>query len=145
MKIIYTIILAACVAGCQSSHSDGDANVARTRQMFDAFNRHDWQAMASYYSEPALFLDPSFGTDYVSKTRQETSAKYAEMEKIFPNIYDEIVGLYPCGDKVTIEFISSGTATDSSRFRLPIATVLTFKDGLIVKDATYYDNTGPAK
>jgi ketosteroid isomerase-like protein len=137
MKQSAYILLAALVMSCQPS---GGENVEKARAMFDAFNRHDWSAMASFYSEPASFLDPSFGTGYVNKIREETAAKYAEMEKMFPDIHDELVGVYPSGDKVTVEFISTGTAPDSTKFKLPIITVLTFKDGLIVKDATYYDN-----
>lgn len=108
--------------------------------MFEAFNRHNWQAMANYYSQTASFLDPSFGTAYVDKTREETVAKYAEMEKMFPDVHDEIKGIYPSEDKVIVEFIASGTGPDSVRLKLLIISVLTFKDGLIVKDATYYDN-----
>lgn len=140
MRTVCAIILAACVAGCQSPGTDHDVNTDKAKQMFEAFNRHDWNAMAAFYTEPASFLDPSFGTDAVSKTRTETAAKYADLEKMFPDVHDEITGLYASGDKVTVEFVSSGTAPDGSTFRLPIATILTFKDGLIVKDATYYDN-----
>jgi ketosteroid isomerase-like protein len=111
--------------------------------MFDAFNRHDWNAMANYYSESASFLDPSFGPEYVTKTRQETAAKYAEMQKMFPDLHDELVGVYPSGDKVTVEFVSTGTISDSIKFSLPIITVLTFENGLIIKDATYYDQENP--
>jgi hypothetical protein len=108
--------------------------------MFDAFNQHDWSLMTSYYSVSAEFLDPSFGQEYVSKTREETADKYAAMQKMFPDIHDDIVGIYPSGNKVTIEFISSGTSADGAKFKLPIITVLTFGDGLILRDATYYDN-----
>lgn len=111
--------------------------------MFDAFNRHDWNAMTNYYSESASFLDPSFGKEYVNKSRKETAAKYAEMEKMFPDLHDEVIGVYPSGDKVTIEFISTGTISDSIKFSLPIVSVLTFENGLIVKDATYYDLENP--
>lgn len=137
MKQTVYILLAAIVMSCQPS---GGENVEKAQAMFDAFNRHDWNAMASFYSEPASFLDPSFGTGYVNKNREETATKYAEMEKIFPDLQDELVGIYPSGDKVTVEFVSTGTAPDSTKFKLPIITVLTFKDGLIIKDATYYDN-----
>lgn len=132
-------ILFVCVS-CQSATSDTSGNEATARALFEAFNRHDWAAMAEYYREPAQFLDPSYGLSYVSKTRKETADKYAEMTKTFRDLHDEVVGVYASGDKVTVEFVSTGTAPDSSKFTLPIISVLTFKDGLIVKDATYYDN-----
>jgi hypothetical protein len=58
---------------------------------------------------------------------------------MFPDIHDEVIGMYPSGKKVTIEFVSTGSISDSTKFKLPIITVLTFQDGLITKDATYYD------
>ena len=126
-------------ASCNSSDRVQQQNIALTQKMFDAFNKHDWQTMASYYTEDALFLDPAFGKNYVIKTQPETAAKYSELQKIFPDLHDEVVGLYPSGDKVTVEFIATGSMGDSISFKLPIVSVLTFKDGKIVRDATYYD------
>lgn len=126
-------------ASCNSSDRVQQQNIALTQKMFDAFNKHDWQTMASYYTEDALFLDPAFGKDYVIKTPPETAAKYSELQKMFPDLHDEVVGLYPSGDKVTVEFIATGSMGDSISFKLPIVSVLTFKDGKIVRDATYYD------
>jgi ketosteroid isomerase-like protein len=128
--------------GC-AAVDNGEKNAVIAAKLFEAFNKHDWQAMTSYYSENASFLDPSFGKDYVSKTRTETAAKYAEMESMFPDIHDEVVGIYPSGDIVTVEFIATGSMNDSIRFTLPIISVLTFRNGLIVKDATYYDQENP--
>lgn len=144
MKNIYLYLLAltACIA-CSPSDNVQQQNVALTNKMFEAFNKHDWQAMASYYTNDALFLDPSFGKDYVTKTQQETAAKYSELQKMFPDLHDEVVGIYPSGDKVTVEFIATGTMGDSISFKLPIASVLTFKDGKIIRDATYYDQEQP--
>lgn len=128
------LILAAC-----SSPSIQDNNASAARKVFEAFNKHDWKVMTSLYAEQALFLDPSFGKEFVSKSRSETVAKYAEMEKMFPNIHDEVTGLYASENTITVEFISTGTAPDGTKFVLPIVSVLTFKEGLIIKDATYYD------
>ena len=137
--LIFGLLL---VAGCSGS-SESEKNVAIAKAMFDAFNQHDWQKMASLYSEDATFLDPSLGTTYVSQTREQTATKYAGFQKMFPDIHDEVIGIYPSGDKVTVEFVSTGTVSDSIKFSLPIVSILTFKDGLIVKDATYYDLENP--
>jgi ketosteroid isomerase-like protein len=139
MKRISLILLGLLwLPGC-SGNREEEKNLATANAMFDAFNEHDWEKMASYYTPDASFLDPSFGTEYVTKSRTETAAKYAELEKMFPDIHDEVIGMYPSGKKVTIEFVSTGSISDSTKFKLPIITVLTFQDGLITKDATYYD------
>lgn len=139
MRKLIAILLLLPMGACKPTAGSETKNLEIAKAMFDSFNRHDWEVMANYYSEPALFLDPSFGVDYVSKTRQETAAKYREMQELFPDIHDEVVGLYPSGNKVIAEFISTGKAADSTSFRLPIISVLTIENGLIVKDATYYD------
>ena len=137
-RVIAIVLMGFAISSC----SKEDASVKNNevvRQMIDAFNRHDWEKMAGYYTEKADFLDPSFGITYVSKSRTETVEKYAGYQRMIPDIHDEIVDQYSSGDKVIIEFVSTGTISDSIQFRLPIISVLTLKDGMIVKDATYYD------
>ena len=141
MKFLHYFFLVFFVAACENNREAKNAAVVNS--MFDAFNKHDWEKMASFYSADAKYLDPSYGTEYVTKTRSEVAAKYAELEKMFPDIHDHIVGSYPSGDKVTVEFISTGTLSDSVQFKLPIVTVLTLKDGFIIQDATYYDLENP--
>jgi ketosteroid isomerase-like protein len=131
------------LAACKSTPASHDRNLTTAGKLFETFNRHDWKAMAELYADTASFLDPSFGMEYVRKTRTETAAKYAELQALFPDIHDEVVGMYPSADKVTVEFVSTGTAGDTLSFKLPIITVLTFKDGVIVRDATYYDLENP--
>lgn len=131
-----TLFLLLVSGACSAPDNE---NVATTTKMFDAFNHHEWTEMASYYDENTLFLDPSFGDEFVSKTRGEIIEKYQGFEKVFPDIHDEVTGIYPSGDKVIVEFVSTGKSGDSLSFRLPIISVLTFQDGKIIKDATYYD------
>jgi ketosteroid isomerase-like protein len=108
---------------------------------FAAFNAHEWDRLAALYAEPAEFLDPSFGTEPVQQTRAQIAGKYAELAKMFPDLRDSVVAVYPSGERnVTVQFVSSGTAPDGSRFTLPICTVFTIENGLVTRDHTYYDN-----
>ena len=60
---------------------------------------------------------------------------------VFPELYDEVIQVYPSGDNhIIVEFVSTGTAPDDSKFELPICTIFTFENGKITKDFTYYDN-----
>lgn len=126
------------MTACSSSVQE-NPNVAIVKKLFEAFNQHDWKTMAELYAENALFLDPSFGKEFVPKSRAETIVKYAEMQSMFPDIHDEVKNLYPSGGTITVEFTSTGATQDGTKFSLPIVSILTVKDGLIVKDATYYD------
>jgi len=111
------------------------------RLMFERFNRHDWEGMAALYTDTAEFKDPSFGKGIVKQTRVETVKKYKELNALFTNFRDSVIGVYPSGDKyVTVEFISKGTAPDGTLFELPICSILTVENGFISKDFTYYDN-----
>lgn len=129
------------ITACTSSTvNEEERNIAHVRRMFDAFNRHDWKAMSEHYTDSALFLDPAIGTEYIKQSRVETADKYAAMEKMFPDIKDEIVTIFGKGNKVAVEFISTGTSGDSLKFTLPISCVLTLDKNLIIQDATYYNN-----
>ena len=136
VAIVFVLIL---TMGCQGVAPKENDHKKLVLNFFDAFNRHEWKAMADYYADTASFLDPSLGIDYVRQSRTDVIAKYTEMQKMFPDIHDEVVGVWSADDKVTVEFISTGTGPDGKKFKLPIVTVLTIQDQQIIRDATYYD------
>lgn len=140
MRLFIILLVWALVACTTSSNRQEEKNIAHVKSMIDAFNRHNWKAMAEHYADSALFLDPSFGIEYVVQTREEMALKYADMEQLFPDIHDEVLSLVAQGDKVAVEFISTGSSGDSLSLKLPIGCVLTLRNNLIVKDATYYNN-----
>lgn len=117
-------------------------NEKLVRVYFEHFNKHDWVKMADIYAETALFKDPSLGKGVVTQKREQTVKKYSELSQQFPDVKDSILNIYPSGDKnIIVEFVSSGTAPDNSKFELPICTIFTIENGLITKDFTYYDNS----
>lgn len=137
MKWLIVLIVPAMMLGCNHEEQQ---NIELTQKMFSAFNAHNWQAMAMCYDVDAQYLDPTYGQNFVSKTHSEIVAKYFEMQQMFPDIKDSIVEMQAVKNQVVVQFVSSGSSGDSIQFRLPICTVLTFANGKIVKDATYYDN-----
>jgi len=140
MRAVLILLLWALVACSTPSENPTAENEQLVRSMFGAFNRHDWEAMASHYSDSALFLDPSFGTDYVRQTRTEMVIKYKEMHAMFPDLHDDVVTLVTSGNRVAVEFVATGTQPDGATFRLPISAMFTIENGKIVRDATYYNN-----
>jgi ketosteroid isomerase-like protein len=137
MKWLIAAIIVGVVSGCNRV---GQRNIELTQKMFAAFNAHNWQEMASCYAVDAKYLDPAYGQNFVYKSHQEIVAKYFEMQQLFPDIKDSIVDMQAVNNQVVVQFVSSGSSGDSIQFKLPICTVLTFANGKIVKDATYYDN-----
>ena len=97
--------------------------------------------MASLYSEIADFKDPTLGKGIVKQTRQQIIDKYSALNKVFPDLHDEVIKTYVSGENhIIIEFVSTGTAPDNTKFELPICAILTIENGLITKDFSYFDN-----
>lgn len=134
LTILFSILfLAAC-------SDQREANRAAARKLYEHFNAHDWEAMAGLYAANAEFLDPSLGIEYVAQTQQQIVDKYSGMELMFPDIHDDVKEIYAVDDKVIIQFVATGNSGDSIQLKLPICGILTFKEGKIIRDATYYDN-----
>lgn len=144
MRIFYLILLLFLVACSKNNNNNSkkvEHNILIVHQLFDYFNKHEWQKMADLYIDTAMFKDPSLGPGIVNQSKAEIIKKYTELESIFPNIQDEVVEIYPSGENhVIVEFVSSGTALDGSEFELPICTIFTFENGKIIKDFNYYDD-----
>lgn len=144
-KILMLFLFAATFIMCNNPNSnkltpttDLDKII---RQYFDHFNNHEWTKMAAMYSDTAEFKDPSMGPGIVKQTKAQIIEKYDQLQHIFPDLHDDIIQTYTSGDNhIIVEFISTGTAEDGSKFELPICTIFTIEHGLITKDFTYYDN-----
>ena len=96
--------------------------------------------MGALYSEPAEFKDPSFGIELVTQTRQNIIEKYSEVQQAIPDLWDDVLQVYASGERhVIVEFVSSGTAPNGSKWKLPICTIFTIENRLITEDYSYYD------
>ncbi len=135
--MIFTI---SCTEESDFSKQKGK-NQKVVEQYFEHFNNHDWQKMIDMYIEKAEFKDPSLGSGIVKMIKAETIVKCLEMSAIFSDIHDRIVQTYPSGEKnIIVEFISSGTTRENSKFELPICAIFTIENGKITKDFSYFDN-----
>lgn len=142
-NILFTILIVTLFTSCYNKKQPNmeTDNTKLIKQYFEHFNQHDFTKMAEMYTDVAEFKDPSLGIGIVKQTRAETIKKYSELNKIFPDLKDSIVQIYPSGEKhIIVEFVSSGTAEDGSKFELPICTIFTIENEKITKDFTYYNN-----
>ena len=138
--IITTLVLISCNQHKITVMKTTD-NEELVKTYFEHFNKHDWKAMAAMYVENANFKDPTLGTGIVKQTHEQIIDKYSKLNSVFPDLNDKVIAVYPSGDNyIIVEFVSSGTAPDNSKFELPICTFFTIKNGLISKDFTYFDN-----
>lgn len=121
---------------------DTTENEKIASQLFVEFNKHDWQKMANLYIENAEFKEPSSGMKLHKKSRAQIVKEYSELQKMFPDVQDSVVSVYPSGkNNVIVEFVSKGTNPDQSKFELPICTIFTIENGKITQDFTYFDNS----
>ena len=141
MKNTFLVLLSIFTLFSCNQKVNSDANEKLIRQYFEHFNKHNWTAMAAMYSEVAEFKDPSLGQGIVKQSRNQIIKKYGELSQTFPDVADKVVNMYPSGEKhIVVEFLSTGTAPDSSKFELPICTIFKIEGGLIMQDFTYFDN-----
>lgn len=145
MKYLTTILFVIIGLTSCKNKTENDMmtieNEKLVKKYFEHFNNHEWKKMANMYAEISEFKDPSLGQGIVKQNRQQIIDKYSELNKIFPDLHDQIIQIYPSGDKhIIVEFISTGTAPDNSKFELPICTILTIEKGIITKDFSYFDN-----
>lgn len=139
--LLSTFVFFSCKNNLNEKNAYHVKNEKLVQQYFEYFNAHNWSKMANMYSKTSAFKDPSLGQGIVLQTRQAIVDKYTELNKLFSDLHDSIIQTYPSGaNEIIVEFISTGTAPDNSKFKLPICTIFTIKNGLITKDFTYYDN-----
>lgn len=114
-----------------------DNNVSVVKSIFQAFNAHDWNGMMQYYADDAVFIDPSF--QETIGDRNFMIRHHTELHQHFQGIHDEVKFIYAAADTIIVEFVSTGTNESGESFTLPVCTVFTFKNGKVIRDATYYD------
>ncbi|MEM6644089.1 MAG: nuclear transport factor 2 family protein [Bacteroidota bacterium] len=136
LGILFAILI---IAGKPKTESEMDYE-DYFDEFFGYFNTHDWESMANMYAEKSSIKDPVFGIEAVSRTRADIIGHYSELSEMIPDVKDSVLNIYPSGNTVVVEFISTGTAPDGNQFQLPICAIMTFEDGLIVSDHVYYDN-----
>jgi predicted SnoaL-like aldol condensation-catalyzing enzyme len=136
MKRLVSIIGLAILAACKQP--------AKQEQLvetyFTHFNNHNWQAMANLYTDTTCMKDPAYGQQAVNMSRAEIVQKYKALQEQVPDVKDSVVAVYPFGNGITVEFVSSGTGPDGKPFTLPVCTIFTIVNGKICGDLTYYDN-----
>lgn len=144
-NFVLALFALAVMVSCSDKKTDRKETLHQNekliQQYFDYFNKHDWVKLSEMYTETAEFRDPSLGPEVVKQSRYQIIKKYTELTQLFPDLKDTVSTIYLAGEHhVVVEFTSSGTAPDKSRFLLPICTIFTIENGMITKDFTYYDN-----
>lgn len=122
--------LCACTTAQTPTEKHQTGEIAAA--VFEAFNAHDWERMESLYADSVRLQDPAFPGVKTGKLG------LTDFYRSVPDIHDEVKNIFVEGNVAVVEFVSTGTINDQ-KFSLPICTVLTIENGLVVRDNTYYD------
>jgi ketosteroid isomerase-like protein len=133
------LLIASLSIAAMPANLEEESPPAVAMRLFAAFNRHDLEAMARLYDEQSELRSPDFcaprrGPEGVRKT-------YSELFRAFPDITDEIVVTVASGHRVALQFVARSNGL-KPRHELKLATFLTVRRGLILRDETYFDTQG---
>jgi ketosteroid isomerase-like protein len=131
----YSLLLTLGLAACAGNPPAGNAGQKLVQARFATFNSHDLDGIVRLYAPDAIMTSPGF----CSPRQGEAGVRkaYGDLFKSYPDISDEVTGSVVQGDHVAVQFIAH-----VGKYAVPIASFLTLKDGLIVRDDTYFDGQG---
>ena len=106
----------------------------------DAFNRHDLDAIMSFFAEDAVFESPkgpdAWGRRFVGRrqVREGLAARFAGI----PDVHYGDGVHWVSGDRGVSEWTLTGTTTDGEQLRLRGCDLWTFRAGQVVKKDSYW-------
>ena len=111
------------------------------QQVFDGFNRHDIDAIMSYFADDCVFESPRgpdrWGRRFVGRdeVRRGLAARFEGM----PDVRYDDGGHFACGSRGVSEWTISGTTVDGERVEVRGCDLWTFgEDGRIVRKDSFW-------
>ena len=133
--LVPTAIVAASVADAKA--------VDAVRWKFEAFNKHDVDAIERIYATDATLSSP----DYPSLTGNAPIADtYRKIFDAIPDAQDKLETIETSGKHVYAQFVLTGhlNGAQDKPVSVKIISVYAVKNGRIIDDTTYYDRKMPA-
>jgi len=140
--VMNAALLAAPMATADRSPSTAIEPERTVAQKFEAFNRHDADAIQGLYADDATLRSPDhpelLGNAKIADT-------YRWIFAAIPDAKDVISSMESTGSNVYVQFVLTGHLKDaqSKPVSVRIMSVYTVRDHRIVSDATYYDRKTP--
>ena len=103
-------------------------------ETFDAFNRHDVDAVMKHFADDCLFYTVGGPEVYGSKVegRDAIAKAFSSVWEQMPDARWDHHSHFVHGDRAVSEWTFSGTAADGSRIEAQGADLFTLRDGQIV-------------
>ncbi len=109
------------------------------KQVLEAFNRHDLDAIMAFFAEDATFDMPRgpdpWGQRYVGKdqVRVGLASRFAGI----PDVHYGDDRHWVCGDRGVSEWTLTGTTTTEAQIEVRGCDLFEFRDGAIVRKDSY--------
>jgi len=146
-----TAILAAALLSCNSSGNEKTLStqtnppqmtvtVETMKQVLDAFNRHDLDAIMEYFAEDCTFDFPRgpepWGQRFIgkAKVREGLAGRF----KGIPDVHYGEDLHWVAGDRGVSEWTLTGTTTSGVRLKVRGCDLWEFKDGKITRKDSYW-------
>ena len=115
-------------------------SVEMLEQVLDAFNRHDLDAIMSFFAEDAVFESPRgsdpWGGRYVGKAavREGLAGRFTGI----PDVHYSEDRHFACGERGVSEWLLTGTSTTGERIAVRGCDLWEFREGQIVRKDSYW-------
>lgn len=120
--------------------SAAPVTVATLQEILDAFNRHDLDAIMTYFAEDATLQMPRGPEPWGSRVsgkaavREGLAARFAGI----PDVHYGEDQHWVSGDRGTSEWLLTGTTSDGTRIEVRGCDLWEFRDGLVVRKDSYW-------
>ncbi|HEX7928742.1 MAG TPA: nuclear transport factor 2 family protein [bacterium] len=109
--------------------------------IMDAFNRHDWDGVVSYFADDGIWLasrGPEPRTGRTLRGKQAIKEYLIARHKIFHNLQWVQDKNWVIGDKGLSEWLVQGTSADGQRIDWLGCDLWEFANGKVTKKDTYW-------
>jgi len=115
------------------------------KEILDAFNRHDLDAIMSYFAEDCTFDFPRgsepWGERFVGK--DEVRRGLAHRFEGLPDVHYGDDRHFLAGDRGVSEWLLTGTTRGGDRLRVRGCDLWEFRDGMVVRKDSYWKIVEP--
>lgn len=116
------------------------ANVETLKEILEAFNQHDLDAIMEYFAEDCTFEMPRgpepWGIRYVGK--DQVRAGLATRFEGLPDVHYGDDTHWVCGDRGVSEWLLTGTTASGVHVKVRGCDHWQFRDGLVVHKDSYW-------
>lgn len=139
---IATTIAVIISLGCLGAASSKDKSADLLQQQYAAWNAHDADQVASFYTDDVVYEDVAFGL--TAHGRAELRKVAADFFVSVPDLKLEIVRHMETGDRGSVEWVFSGTDVGlyktGKKFSVRGGSVYELRGGKFASNRDYYDS-----